>query len=217
MYGSVSKSDVSDDEEDEEDDDIVELMTTSGRFPKGGTFPRTSPGHSPLLTSRKSPTHYLTGSSDEEMCSVFESRGPKLRNKRIGGYRKRIPNKLVPMDSISSDDGISNGKERPVKLKLRPCNSLPATPADNSGSESLVELLDNLRRQRSGSCRTDSSQSDGGGDRDMTILAKSKASNFDDSDEECSHVAMETDTGTDNGEEVKRTNTTLRSIVCAIL
>lgn len=225
LFGSISKSDVSDDEEDEEDDNIVELMTTSGRFPtKGSTFPRASPGHSPLLTSRRSPTHYLTGSSDEELCSVFES-ARKHRSKRLL-YRKRsVPNKLVPMDSISSDDGLGQmdfkrPSGRDHLLRLRACNSLPATPAENSASESLTDLLDNLRRNRSGSCRTDSSLSDGGGsgDKDMSNLATSMVSKFELSDEEATHVAMETEAGPKNGGlEVKRTSTTLRSVFCTIL
>lgn len=231
LFGSISKSDVSD-EEDEEDDDIVELMTTSGRFSgsKGATFPRTSPGNSPLLTSRRSPTHYLTGSSDEELGGVFEACN-KHRSKRMV-YRKRsIPSKLVPMDSISSDDGISPMDfKRPARkdriLRLRPYNSLPATPAEHSGSESLTDLLDSMRK-RSGSCRTDSSQSDGGGDKDMTNLATSIVTKFDLSDEEgTAHVAMEMEaaahvtmeTEARNGVlEPKRTSTTLRSVFCNIL
>lgn len=225
LFGSVSKSDNSDDEEDEEDDDIVELMTTSGRYPnKGSTFPRTSPGNSPLLTSRRSPTHYLTGSSDEELYSVFES-ARKHRNKRLAYRKHSVPNKLVPMDSISSDDGSGQMDFRHTArkhrlLRLRHTNSLPATPAENSGSESLTDLVENLRRNRSGSCRTDSSQSDGGGagDKDMCNLATSMVSKFDFSDEEEAHVAMETDLGAKNGSlEVKRTSTTLRSVFCTIL
>ena len=228
LLGSVSKSDISDDEEDEEEDDIVELMTTSGRFPnKGSTFPRTSPGNSPLLTSRRSPTHYLTGSSDEEFCNVFES-GRKHRNKRLA-YRKRsIPSKLTPMDSISSDDGLTplDLSKRPGRkdriLRLRPYNSLPTTPAENSGSESLTDLIDSMRRKRSGSCRTDSSHSDGGGavDKDMGNLASSMVSKFELSDEEAApHVAMETELGPKNGLEMKRNSTTvtLRSVFCNIL
>lgn len=225
LFGSISKSDISDDEEDEEDDDIVELMTTSGRFPnKGATFPRTSPGNSPLLTSRRSPTHYLTGSSDEEFSNVFEARSKRMFHRK----RRSIPNKLVPMDSISSDDGINQRDvvKRPARkdrLGLRPYNSLPATPAENSGSESLVDLLDSLRRNRSGSCRTDSSLSDGGGgsgDKDMKNLAKSMVSKFELSDEDSVQVAMETDVGSENGggSELKRTrSTTLRSVFCNIL
>lgn len=215
MPRSVSKSDASDNEEDEEDDDIVELMTTSGRFPnKGATFPRTSPGNSPLLTSRRSPTHYLTGSSDEELCNVFEPGRKHHRSKRMA-YRKRsMPNKLVPMDSISSDDNQNDVIKRPTRkdrlLRLRPYNSLPATPAENS--ESLTDLLDSIRRQRSGSCRTDSSLSDGGGG-DMKNLASSMVAKFDLSDEDSGgHVAMETDAGAD-----VRTSTTLRSVFCNIL
>ena len=226
LLGSVSKSDISDDEEDEEEDDIVELMTTSGRFPnKGSTFPRTSPGNSPLLTSRRSPTHYLTGSSDEEFCNVFES-GRKHRNKRLA-YRKRsIPSKLTPMDSISSDDGLTplDLSKRPGRkdriLRLRPYNSLPTTPAENSGSESLTDLIDSMRRKRSGSCRTDSSHSDGGGavDKDMGNLASSMVSKFELSDEEAA-PAMETELGPKNGLEMKRNSTTvtLRSVFCNIL
>ena len=229
LFGSVSKSDASDDEEDEEDDDIVELMTTSGRFPsKCSTFPRLSPGNSPLLTSRRSPTHYLTGSSDEELHSVFESTR-KHRSKRLA-YRKRSA-PLVPMDSISSDDGLGHMEfKQPTRkdrlLRLRHTNSLPATPAENSASESLTDLLDNLRRNRSGSCRTDSSLSDGGGEGggdgggdSMCNLSTSMAAKFDFSDEETTHVAMETDPATKNGGlEVKRTgSTTLRSVFCSIL
>ena len=170
IFKGTSKSDVSD-EEDEEDDDIVELMTTSGRFPgKNSTLPRISPTSSPLLTSRRSPTLYLTGSSDDEMGNVFES-NRKLRNKRHP-FRKRISGKLVRMESISSDDGSASvvstkdvirrpHQKRDRLLRLRQYSSLPAT-SENLNSESLTELLDNIRRQRSGSCRSNSSLSDGG-------------------------------------------------------
>ena len=170
IFKGTSKSDVSDDE-DEEDDDIVELMTTSGRFPgKNSTLPRISPTSSPLLTSRRSPTLYLTGSSDDELGNVFES-GRKLRNKRHP-FRKRISGKLVRMESISSDDGTASvvstkdvirrpQHKRDRLLRLRQYSSLPAT-SENLNSDSLTELLDNIRRHRSGSCRSNSSQSDGG-------------------------------------------------------
>ena len=170
IFKGTSKSDVSDDE-DEEDDDIVELMTTSGRFPgKNSTLPRISPTSSPLLTSRRSPTLYLTGSSDDEVGNVFES-NRKLRSKRLP-FRKRISGKLVRMESISSDDGSSSvistkdvirrpQHKRDRLLRLRQYSSLPAT-SENLNSDSLTELLDNIRRHRSGSCRSNSSQSDGG-------------------------------------------------------
>lgn len=170
IFKGTSKSDVSDDE-DEEDDDIVELMTTSGRFPgKNSTLPRISPTSSPLLTSRRSPTLYLTGSSDDELGNVFES-NRKLRNKRHP-FRKRISGRLVRMESISSDDGSASvvstkdvirrpHQKRDRLLRLRQYSSLPAT-SENLNSDSLTELLDNIRRHRSGSCRSNSSQSDGG-------------------------------------------------------
>ena len=170
IFKGTSKSDVSDDE-DEEDDDIVELMTTSGRFPgKNSTLPRISPTSSPLLTSRRSPTLYLTGSSDDEVGNVFEP-GRKLRSKR-NPFRKRISGKLVRMESISSDDGAASvvstkdvirrpHHKRDRLLRLRQYSSLPAT-SENLNSDSLTELLDNIRRHRSGSCRSNSSQSDGG-------------------------------------------------------
>ncbi len=230
LFGSISKSDVSDDDEDEEEDDIVELMTTSGRFPnKVSTFPRISPSNSPLLTSRRSPTHYLTGSSDDEVCNVFDS-GRKHRSKRLP-YRKRSLTKLGRVDSISSDDG-NNPMEtvrRPSKkerlLRLRQYNSLPATPADNSASESLTDLLDNLRRNRSGSCKTDSSLSDGGDN--MADLAKSAASKFELSDEDYGqNMVVEPEDpappppppSLENG-MVKRAqaSTTLRSVLCSII
>ena len=136
----LSKSDHSDEEEDEDDDDIVELMTSSGRFPKAGaTFPRMSPSSSPLLTSRRSPTHNWTGSSDEEVASIFES-ARKHRNKRLP-YRRRSASKLSRVDSVSSDDGTQNesgrhrvSNRRQKLLRMRQYNSLPATPADTSTS-----------------------------------------------------------------------------------
>ena len=232
VFGSISKSDISDDEE-EEDDDIVELMTTSGRFPnKGGTFPRTSPSNSPLLVSRRSPTHYLTGSSDDEI-SVFDS-SIKHRSKRHP-YRKRSIPKLARVDSISSDDGRefqqTTTTRRQKLLRLRQYNSLPSTPADeNSATEGLNELLDTMRRNRSGSNRTDSSQSDGGGgDKDMGELARSVFTMFEQSDEDSGHVMMETnhstgtiENGTKGGKEGgggRRTSpsTTLRSVFCNVL
>lgn len=239
IFKVTSKSDVSD-EEDEEDDDIVELMTTSGRFPgKSNPLPRLSPTSSPLLTSRRSPTLYLTGSSDDEVSSVFES-NRKIRNKRLP-FRKRIPGKLVRMESISSDDGsVISTKDvvrRPHKrdrlLRLRQYSSLPAA-SDNLNSESLTELLDNMRRQRSGSCRTDSSLSDGGksgggGEKDMVELANSLVSKFELSDEEAVSLeqSMETETASEPAAAAAvqpqpqpvRTNnsTTLRSVFCSIL
>ena len=177
IFKGSSKSDVSD-EEDEEDDDIVELMTTSGRFPgKNSTLPRMSPTSSPLLTSRRSPTLYLTGSSDDEVGNVFESKR-KLRNKRLP-FRKRISGKLVRMESISSDDGTASvvstkdvirrpHHKRDRLLRLRQYSSLPAT-SENLNSDSLTELLDNIRRQRSGSCRSNSSLSDGGTYMHVTV------------------------------------------------
>lgn len=206
IFGSVSKSDVSEEEEEEEDDDIVELMTTSGRFPssKASTFSRTSPSNSPLLTSRYSPTHYLTGgSSDDESCNVFES-ARKNRSKRLP-FRKRSIPKLVRVDSISSDDGKSphDIQARPSRkgqlLRLRQYNSLPATPADNSASESLTDLLDTFRKTKTAvvttPCRTDSSFSDGGGggDKDVGELASSIVSKFELSDEDGLQVSMELD------------------------
>ncbi len=241
---SISKSDISDDEQ-EDDDDIVELMTTSGRFPsKGATFPRLSPSHSPLLTSRRSPTHYLTGSSDDEVASVFENTR-KHRNKRVP-YRKSSLNKLARVDSISSDDGAENKdvKARMTRkqklLALRHHKSLPAVPNDSHTSESLNDLLEHFRRQRSGSVRSNSSLSDGipaSGDRDMNELANSLVSEFKLSDDDFAgasvEVAMETERGLTNGSDHtvsrdsspgvgggKRTGgatTTLRSVLCAIL
>ena len=236
----TSKSDVSD-EEDEEDDDIVALMTTSGRFPgKNSSLPRLSPTSSPLLTSRRSPTLYLTGSSDDEVSSVFEP-NRKIRHKRLP-FRKRISaGKLVRMESISSDDGSCmstkdvirrpHAHKRDRLLRLRQYSSLPAT-SENLNSDSLTELLDNIRRQRSGSCRTDSSLSDGGksggGEKDMAELANSLVSKFELSDEEAASLeqSMETEAlnepplaQTPTQQQTVRTSnsTRLRSVFCAIL
>ena len=246
LVGSVSKSDVSDDEQEDEDD-IVELMTTSGRFPnKSGTFPRLSPSHSPLLTSRRSPTHCLTGSSDDEVGNVFET-GRKHRSKRLP-YRKNSRKKLARVDSMSSDDGAGSEKievrarmsRKQKLLALRHHKSLPAAPNDSLTSESLTDLLESIRRQRSGSVRSNSSLSDGvpacGGDRDMTELANSLVSEFKLSDDDFAganvEVAMEMDKVLTNGSDPnvsrdsspgvggKRTGgntTTLRSVFCTVL
>ena len=247
----MSKSDISEDDDEEEEDDIVELMTTSGRFPnKGSTFPRTSPSNSPLLTSRCSPTHYLTGgSSEDEAGNIFEA-ARKNRSKRHP-YRKRSIPKLVRVDSISSDDGKSPRDTQPSRkgrlLRLRQYNSLPATPAENSASESLTDILDTLRKRQTTtssnvSGRTDSSVSDAGsrgtGDRDMGDLASSIVAKFELSDEDGLQASMELDPakcGTENQEpgvasctslsnvDVRsslvrpQSSTTLRSVICCIL
>ena len=224
----ASKSDPSDDEE-EDDDDIVELMTTSGRFSKASTFPRLSPSTSPLLTSRRSPTHCWTGSSDEELSNIFESTH-KHRNKRLAYHRKRGP-PLARVDSVSSDDGGGKrdrqrrptSRNREKLLRMRQYNSLPET----SASESLTELLENIRRQRSGSTRTDSSLSDhegipeevseGGrnskaGEKAMNDLANSLVSKFDLSDDEVEKSSeMETEGSR------KRTAHPLKSAYCCVL
>ena len=207
IFASISKSDISEEDEEEDDDDIVELMTTSGRFPsKTATFPRTSPSSSPLLTSRCSPTHYLTGgSSEEEAGNVFET-ARKNRSKRHP-YRKRSIPKLVRVDSISSDDGKSPRDQAPPTrkgrlLRLRQYNSLPATPAEHSASESLTDILESLRKRQpttssNVSGRTDSSVSDGAGsrgttgDRDMGELASSIVARFELSDEDALQNSME--------------------------
>ena len=230
IFKVTSKSDVSDDDEEEEEDDIVELMTTSGRFPsKNSTFPRLSPGSSPLLTSRRSPTHYLTGSSDDEVATVLTEKTRKNRSKRLPFRKRSYSGKLARVDSMSSDDGGSKDgtprrtHRREKLLRLRQYSSLPATPADFN-SESLTDILDNIRRQRSGSCRTDSSLSDGGrsgtGDRDMNELANSLVEKFELSDEDVSaEQSMDTGSPVMSGEHNRRTNgsTTLRSVFCNIL
>ena len=177
IMGLITKSDGSEEEEDEEDDDIVELMTTSGRFPKGNTLPRMSPSNSPLLTSRKSPTPWAV-SSDEEVSNIYEaSQRRRLRHKR-GSMHRRSLRRPRRVNSVSSDDGTAS-TTNPVErckvrrenlLRMRHVHSLPTTPADMV-SESLTELLDNIRRQRSNSQRTDSSLSDcdtgrGGGEEE---------------------------------------------------
>ena len=223
----TSKSDVSEEEDEEDDDCIVELMTTSGRFPNGSTFPkvstfpRISPSNSPLLTSRRSPTHTWTCSSDEELSNIFESTR-KHRSKRLPYRKSKRPPRLSRVDSVSSDDG-GGDKQRKLSrrdklLGMRQYSSLPATPAETGASESLTELLENIRRQRSASTRTDSSLSDGGksvgSQKDMNELANSLVSRFELSDEEAV-CEMETDTG----EHKQRTNNnaTLRSVFCCIL
>ena len=222
--GIVSKSDGSE-EEEEDEDDIVELMTTSGRFAKGATFPRTSPSNSPLLTSRKSPTPW-TGSSDEEVSNIFEAaQRRRLRHKR-GSYRRRSLHRKGRVNSVSSDDGLGNpvdrrrlGREK--LLRMRQYNSLPATPAEGV-SESLTEMLDNIRRQRSNSHRTDSSLSDGGksgaAEKELNELATSLVSKFELSDEEGDKSTdMEGEHKKPNTAKHRTNSTTLRSVFCHIL
>ena len=218
----TSKSDGSD-EEEEEDDDIVELMTTSGRFPKGSTFPRMSPSNSPLLTSRKSPTPW-TGSSDEEVSNIFEAAQHHRRlHKRSSLRRRSLRSRPQRVNSVSSDDGnpvIERRKRgRENLLRMRHVHSLPNTPGD-SVSESLTELLDNLRRQRSNSHRTDSSLSDGGrAERELNELTNSLIKKFDISEDEEAEKSsdMEIDQKKRKTAKHKGSSTTLRSVFCHIL
>lgn len=222
----MSKSDGSDEEEEEDDDDIVELMTTSGRFPKGSTFPRMSPSNSPLLTSRKSPTPW-TGSSDEEVSNIFEAaQHRRLRHKR-GSMRRRSLRRPSRISSVSSDDGNQPAIERRKigrenLLRMRHVHSLPDTPATEAISESLTELLENIRRQRSNSHRSGSSLSDGGksggGERELSELANSLVAKFEISDEEFEKSSdMETDLKKQKTAKHKGSSTTLRSVFCQIL
>ena len=151
---------------------------------------------------------------------------------------------MIRMESISSDDGSTMSSKDVIRrphahkrdrlLRLRQYSSLPATN-ENLNSESLTELLDNMRRQRSGSCRTDSSLSDGGrsggGEKDMAELANSLVSKFELSDEEVASLeqSMETEVLSEppvatmaqaqNQQQAVRTSnsTRLRSVFCTIL
>ena len=131
---SGSKSDASDDEDDEDDAGIVELLTTSNRFPssKGNSLPRISPNNSPLLTSRKSPTHCWTGSSDEELSSVFEP--SHKHRKRLQG-KKKLAARLTRGSSVCSVDSSQSRRVAAARdnlLKLRHYSSLPSST--NNGS-----------------------------------------------------------------------------------
>lgn len=224
---ATSKSDGSD-EEEEEDDDIVELMTTSGRFPKGNTFPRMSPSNSPLLTSRKSPTPW-TGSSDEEVSGIFEAaQHRRMRHKRSSFRRRSLRARLSRVNSVSSDDGSNPTIERrrlgrDKLLRMRHVHSLPDTSVDGGVSESLTELLENIRRQRSNSHRSGSSLSDGGrsgtgGEKELTELANSLVSKFEISDEELEKSSdVETEQKKRKTAKHKGSSTTLRSVFCTIL
>lgn len=227
IAGIMTKSDGSDEEEEEEDDDIVELMTTSGRFTKGNTFPRMSPSNSPLLTSRKSPTPW-TGSSDEEVSSIFEAaQHRRLRHKRSSFRRRSLRGRSARVNSVSSDDGSNPVIERRITrqdkqlLRMRHVHSLPDTPADGGVSESLTELLDNIHRQRSNSHRSGSSLSErsgGGGERELTELANSLVSKFEISDDELEKSSdIETEQKKRKTAKHKGSSTTLRSVFCTIL
>ena len=222
----ISKSDGSEEEEEEDEDDIVELMTTSGRFPKGSTFPRMSPSNSPLLTSRKSPTPW-TGSSDEEVSNIFEAAQHHRRlHKRSSLRRRSLRSRPRRVNSVSSDDGnpvIERRKRgRENLLRMRHVHSLPATPAEGV-SESLTELLDNIRRQRSNSHRTDSSLSDGGrsgaAERELNELTNSLIQKFEISEDEEAEKSsdMEIDQKKRKTAKLKGSSTTLRSVFCHIL
>ncbi len=218
IFTIVSKSDASE-EEVEEDDDIVELITSSGRFPnKCSTFPRLSPLNSPLLTSRRSPTATSwTGSSDDEVSTILET--PRNVRSKRHLYRKR-GSRLSRVDSLGSDDGGKGETQKRLRkrrdnlLRMRGYNSVPSASADVSASESLTELLENVRtnRQRSGSTRTDSSLSDGGrSGGDMSELANSMVSKFEISDDEGDRSSMDTDV------DHRERTTTLRSVFCKLL
>ncbi len=159
---TFSRSDLSD--EDEEEDDLMELSF----LPRtANPHSRHSPYASPHLSSRNSPTHLSAYSSDEEihMTSSFEGKRKIVSKRRRSRFRNLHP--LVRVDSGSSDDVTITdkttrhslpkfGKDNLRKL-LHGYRSVPSTPAEGSGSESLSEML---RRPRSNSARTDSSLSD---------------------------------------------------------
>ena len=162
---TFSRSDLS--EEDEEEDDLMELS-----FLPRTTNPHTrhSPFASPHLSSRNSPTHLSAYSSDEEIhiSSSFDGKRKITNKRRRSRFRTLRP--LVRVDSGSSDDISINDKTTRHSLpkfgkdslrKMFPSyRSVPSTPAEGSGSESLSEILLTTRRPRSNSARTDSSLSD---------------------------------------------------------
>ena len=162
---TFSRSDLS--EEDEEEDDLMELSF----LPRtANPHSRHSPYASPHLSSRNSPTHLSAYSSDEEihMTSSFEGKRKIVSKRRRSRFRTLHP--LVRVDSGSSDDvSITDkttrhslpkfGKDNLRKM-LHGYRSVPSTPAEGSGSESLSEILLSARRPRSNSARTDSSLSD---------------------------------------------------------
>ncbi len=166
---TFSRSDMS--EEDEEEDDLMELS-----FLPRSTNPHTrhSPFASPHLSSRNSPTHNVSAySSDEEIhfssSSSFDGKRKITSKRRRSRFRTLRP--LVRVDSGSSDDvSVSAdkatrhslpkfGKDNLRKI-IHGYRSVPTTPADVSGSESLSDMLLAGRRPRSNSARTDSSLSD---------------------------------------------------------
>ena len=135
-------------------------------------------------------------------------------------YRKRSI-RLSRVDSLGSDDGGQADRQRRLRksrdnlIKMRGYGSVPNTPADVNAPESITELLENMRKQRSSSMRTDSSLSDGGKScGDMSELANSMVSKFELSDEEGDKSSMDTDT---DHKERTAANITLRSAFCSIL
>ena len=106
---------------------------------------------------------------------------------------------------------------------MRHVHSLPDTPVDGGVSESLTELLDSIRRQRSNSHRSGSSLSDGGrsgagGEKELTELANSLVSKFEISDEELEKSSdVETEQKKRKTAKHKGSSTTLRSVFCTIL
>lgn len=161
---TFSRSDMSE-EDEEEDDDLMELT-----FLPRNPHTRHSPFASPHLSSRNSPTHLSAYSSDEEIHISSSLDGKrKITNKRRRS-RIRTLHPLVRVDSGSSDDVSYHdrttrhslpkfGKDNLRKV-LHGYRSVPSTPAEGSGSESMSDMLLSARRPRSNSARTDSSLSD---------------------------------------------------------
>lgn len=212
---SGSKSDVSEEEDDEDDTGIVELLTTSNRFPtsKSGSLPRLSPNNSPLLTSRKSPTHCWTGSSDEELSSIFEPKHRKrLQSKKKGTAR------LVRGSSVCSVDTqlVRKVAARDKLLKMRHYSSLPST-TDNGSIASRVDCAASQDSEQ------DTKEASGGYSSDVASSSRneralrSPLSRFEASDDEGDRSG---DGGMDvdfvDSVQQRTQSTSLRCVFCSV-
>lgn len=220
LVKTLSRSDMSEEEEDE--DDIMELSflprTTNSHS-------RHSPFASPHLSSRNSPTHLTTYSSDEDihLSSNMDGKCKITTKRRRSRFRNLHP--LVRVDSGSSDDVTFDkgtrhslpkfGKDNLRKM-LHGYRSVPTTPADGSGSESISEImLLSARRPRSNSARTDSSLSDVG-DIGLQLCGRFEMSDG----EELEHSGEELDNGGPNASPARTLNKKrdlTQSAICCLL
>ena len=222
--GQVSKSDPSEDEDEDDDAGITELLTTSNRFhsAKTSSLSRLSPSHSPLLTSRKSPTPCWAGSSDEEMSGMFES--THKHRKRLQGKKKMMTQasaavataaRLVRGSSVCSVDAqLARKVSRDSLLKMRQYSSLPCTTdVESIAGRGVGHESESEAKEISGGYSSDVA-SNRNEERALRLAPFSRFETSDDDGDRSGDGGMEVD-GAEGGAP-RTQSATLRCVFCTI-